>query len=430
MKKGETDYLILGNSTAAVGAIEGIRSLDREGSITLLTPEPYHAYSRPLITYLLAGEINEGRMYYRPLDYYENKGVDARLGTGAVKIDTSRRTVAAADGSVLKFKRLLLAAGSNPVIPDIKGLDARGIFTMVSWDDAKAVKKYLESNKVQRAVVIGGGLIGLKTLEALVKLNLRVSLVELAERVLVTSLDKKASELVLEHLLNLGVDVRLGRTATEVIAFKGRVKSVSLDNGTSLPAELVVIAVGVSPNTGIVKDTPIKVDKGIIVDEAMMTSVPDIYAAGDITQAVDFISGVKRPIPIFPNAYRQGYVAGRNMAGGQSRFTGGIPMNSLEVLGLPTISVGITEPAGDGFETMVKQKSDPDCYKKFVIKDNRLVGAVFLGDIDRAGIITGLIKEKIDISDFRDNLLTEDFGIISLPKEYRKHIVSGEGVEV
>jgi NAD(P)H-nitrite reductase large subunit len=162
MKTDSTRYLILGNSTAAVGAVEGIRKVDPDGGLVLVSREPYHTYSRPLISYLLAGEVDEERMHYRPLDFYERNNIDARLGVEAVCVDPTARAVELSDGNRIVFEKLLVATGGRPFVPSLEGGDADGVFTFTSWDDAKAIGEYVERHGPERALVVGGGLIGVK----------------------------------------------------------------------------------------------------------------------------------------------------------------------------------------------------------------------------------------------------------------------------
>ncbi|HNT35894.1 MAG TPA: FAD-dependent oxidoreductase, partial [bacterium] len=211
---------------------------------------------------------------------------------------------------------------------------------------------------------------------------------------------------------------------------QGNVISATLKSGIRIDCELVIIAIGVLPNIDLVKNTAIKTDRGIVVDGTLQSTVEGIYAAGDVAQAFDLVEGGTRPIPILPVAYRQGWVAGLNMAGRRRLYRGGVAMNAVDVCGLPTISVGITVPATNEYEILSSLESSVPRYRKIVLRDNRIVGFILIGDIDRAGILTGLIRDKIDVTSFKESLLTDDFGLLHVPKDYRKHIVSGMGIEV
>ncbi len=424
-------YTIIGNSAAAVGAVAGIREVDPDGPITLIAKEPHHTYSRPLISYLLGGKVDESRMPYRPPDFYEKNNVRAMLGVEVTRIDADKRCIETADGTSIEYDRLLIAVGGTPIVPlDVTGTDAEGVFTFTTWDDARHIQRYIETHEVTRTVVIGGGLIGLKSVEALVELGITTTVVELADRILSVTFDQTASDLARRSLEKAGVGVRCGTTVERIRQQGGKVSGVVLRDGTELACSMVIFAVGVVPNTRIVNGEAIETDRGILVDDCQRTSVDGIYAAGDVAQAADMLSGQKRPIPIFPNAYRQGLVAGNHMAGGNRRYEGGLAMNAVDICGLKTISVGVTVADDDGYEALTSLDEDTAVYKKIVLKGDRIVGAIFVGQIDRAGIITGLIKNAVSVSGFKDLLLTEHFGLISLPSEYRKHVVSGTGIEI
>jgi len=194
---------------------------------------------------------------------------------------------------------------------------------------------------------------------------------------------------------------------------------------------LLIIAIGVRPNLELIEDTPINYDRGIIVDEYMRTNLEDVYAAGDVAQGKDFLTQGNSVIAVWPVAFRQGKIAGWNMAGRRVAYEGLFAMNSVELAGIPTISFGMTNPPeGDDFEILTRKDENANFYRKIVLKDNRIVGAIFLGKIERAGIFSGLIKDRLDVSSFKEELLSDDFGLLVLPAGYRKHMVTGEGIEV
>jgi len=423
--------VIIGNSAAAVGCIAGIRKSDSTTPITLIARECEHTYARPLISYLLAGKVDERGMDYRDRGFYERNGVETILGVAVTLIDETERYVETDDGRRIAFGKLLIATGGKPVIPaGLPGTDAKGVFTFTTWEDARRIMAHIGEATVQHAVVIGGGLIGLKAVEALVELGIKTTVVELADRILSTTFDRTASDMALRFLEKRGVHVHCSTTVSDVTCVDGRVVSAKLENGKELVCDLLIYAIGVVPDVSVAAGTGIATDRGILTDAHMQTSVPGIYAAGDVVQGIDLLTGESRTIPILPNATRQGVVAGVNMAGGEMTYAGGIAMNAVDIAGLPTISVGITSSERADDEVLATSDESAGTYKKLVLRDNRIVGAIFVGDIDRAGIVTGLIKGKVDVSAFKELLLSRDFGIISLPLEYRKHIVSGVGIEV
>jgi NAD(P)H-nitrite reductase large subunit len=317
-----------------------------------------------------------------------------------------------------------------------------GIFTFTTWEDARRIARYIEDHRVRSALVVGGGLIGLKTIEALLGREIKVTVVELADRILGTIFDVTGSRIAEAILRREGVDLRTGTTAEEVVVRGGRVDHAVLHNGERVDCDMIVFSIGVRPNVGwIPPQAGIEIGRGIRADLHMQTSVEHVYAAGDCVEAYDMLYGDSRVVAIWPNAYRQGRVAGSNMAGVEKRYDDGFAMNSIEVCGVPTISVGLTDaPRKDGvpeggYEIVDEYDRETLSYKKLVLYHDRraglrLMGAVLIGDIDRAGIYTGLIRDQVDVEPFRNHLLSGNFGLISLPKGLRKHMVVGDGIEV
>jgi len=259
-------------------------------------------------------------------------------------------------------------------------------------------------------------------------LGLQVTVVELMDRVLSVTLDKRASEIVERQLKSRGIRLIADNTVEKILGNHNRAEGVILKDQRDINCQMVVFGIGVLPNIHLVKDTSICFNKGIQVDEHMETNVSGIYAAGDVVEIPDMLLETVRPIAIWPNAYKQGWIAGSNMAGIPKRYGGSFAMNSIDICGIPTISVGMTQASENGFEVLQQLDRKKEAYRKIILRDGVIVGAIFVGEIDRAGIYTGLIREKIDVSGFKDILLREDFGLISLPKEYRKHLVRGEGI--
>lgn len=423
-------YVILGNGAAAIHAVEAIRQRDGSGTITLIARESEHAYSRPLISYRLAGKVADAGMAYRAKDFYTKNRVEAILGVEATRIDTAKRIVECSDGRRVSFDKLLIATGGAPIRPPIPGQEAKGVFTFTTWADEQAIDAYLQSHGAPRgAVVLGGGLIGLKTVEALVMRGIAVTVVELADRILAVTFDQAASDLAQKSLAAKNVSIVTNSTIKEVFSANGGVDAVTLSDGRRVNCDLLVLAIGVRPDLSLCAGTDIKTDRGIVVDDKLATNVLGIYAAGDVAQAGDLLTGQSRPIPILPTAARQGRIAGLNMASGEASYEGGVAMNAVDIVGLPTISVGQTvEQAGD--EVLRRLDEKAGTYRKIVLRSGRIIGAIFIGRIDRAGIFTGLIRSKIDVTPFKDVLLKDDFGLLNLPAEYRSHMVRGAGIEV
>lgn len=426
-------YLIIGNSVAAVNCVEAIRGKDKEGDITIVSDEEIFNYSRPLLSHYLGGRITEEKLPFRDRGFYEKHRVDLLLGKWAEKLSVAKKRVTLDDGTVLPYDRLLISVGGLPIVPPIEGLQDKveGVFTFHKWKEAKKLVDYIERNEIKEAVVLGAGLIGFKVIEGLVERGLRVTVVELMDRILANTFDEEASSIIEERLVGHGCTVIKKETIQRIKTRAGRIRQVVLRGGREIPTSLLIIAVGVRPNLALVEGTYIKTDRGILVDRFMMTSVEDVYGAGDCAQGFDFLSKDNAVMAIWPVAARQGRVAGLNMSGVQTEYPGFFAMNSVQIIDVPTISFGMTTPLeGEGYEVLKRLDRGKSFYKKIVLKDDRVVGAILLNCVERAGVYGMLIREGIDIKDFKDQLLNEDFGLLVLPKEFRKHLVAGEGLVV
>jgi NAD(P)H-nitrite reductase large subunit len=419
-------YVIIGNSISGISAIKAIREFDKKGEITVISDEPSPNYSKPLISYLLGRKVTLDKINFCEKNFYKGNKVKLILNKKASKLDLKKKCVVLENKQKIPFDKLLIATGGAPIVPKIKGLDLNGVFTFTNLSDAQKIEKYIKANKVKKALVLGGGLIGLKATEALIDLNIKVAIVELAKRILSSTFDIKTSNIIENALKKIGCNLITNNTIVKIEGNKKKVKGATLEDGRKISSDLVIIAIGVRPNTELTKDTPIKVNKGILVDKFMQTNVKDIYAAGDCCEAMDLLYGKKCPVAIWPVAAREGKIAGYNMAGIKEEYSGSLIMNSVELCGIPTISVGLTNLDEGDVEILEYFDQNENIYKKIVLKNNRIVGFIFVSDIRRAGIYTGLIKDKVNVVTFKQFLLKEDFGLVNLPQKYRKHLVSGE----
>jgi NAD(P)H-nitrite reductase large subunit len=408
-----TEYLVIGNSAGGIGAVEAIREVDKRNSIKIVSDEPYQAYSRPLISKFLAGEHNLDEMLFRPADFYSRNGVDSLLDRKVEHLSLERRIAQLASGEQIIWKKLLLATGGVSIVPKMKGVDKEGVFTFLTLKDAMAIDAFIDDGK--QAVVIGGGLIGVSVTEALMKRKIDVTVVEMKDRVLNTILDETASSIVEEELGQAGVKVLTNQTVAEVTGGDS-VGGVVLDNGEKILCDLVVIAIGVLPRTELVSGTDIKVNRGILVDRHMSTSYPDVYACGDAAEAYDFIYGENRLTPIWPNAHIGGRIAGYNMAGIRAEYRGGTAMNALNYFGLDIAAAGIVVPPDGGRWEVVSQRNN-GAYQKIVLNDDLVMGMVFVKDIEKSGMIFSLMKDRVKVTNFKQTLLADDFGLAYLPRE-------------
>ncbi|HAM38474.1 MAG: hypothetical protein A2474_04250 [Elusimicrobia bacterium RIFOXYC2_FULL_34_12] len=423
------NYIIIGASAAGISAIESIRTVDKNGKITIISDENYSIYSRCVLSYYLAGIVSEDKLKYREDDFYKKYNVNAILGKKVVSVLPDKK-IKLSDGSEIPFDKLLIATGSRSKMENITGIEKEGVFGLRNIDDAKRID--LRLIKTKSAVMLGGGLIGLRAAYALHKRAVNVTVVVKSKHVLSQMMDEEGASFVQKRMQEQGINILTGLAAKEIIGDK-EVKSVILENGNKIDCEIVVIGKGVQPNIELVKNTNIKTDWGIVVNEFLQTTVPDIYSAGDVAQSSDLITGESTINALWPNAIAQGKVAGLNMAGKNVKYSGSIGMNSVEFFDLPTISYGITKPKGEGFEILIKKNSVKNIYKKIILKNNKLVGFVLVSDVNQSGVYGSLIEKKIDVSSIKNNLLDNNFNfakILPLISENRKNFTEPEYDEI
>ncbi|MBR1751932.1 MAG: NAD(P)/FAD-dependent oxidoreductase [Ruminococcus sp.] len=407
------DYVIIGNGVAAAGCIEGIRSLDKESPITVISYEERKVYSRPLISYYLEGKTTLEKMNYRPKNFYEKNGASL-IYAKAEKIDNETGCVKLSNGETVSFTKLCIAAGSSPFVPRFEGLEkVKNKFSFMTIDDTLALEKAL-SDKA-RVLIVGAGLIGLKCAEGIAKRVKSVTVCDLADRVLSSILDDECAAVMQKHLEENGIEFMLSDTAVKFEKNKAFMKS-----GKEVAFDVLVLAVGVKAQTALAKDIGCEVDRGIIIGRDMKTTLDNIYAAGDCTQGYDSSSGTDRVLAILPNAYMQGRCAGINMAGGSAEINDAIPMNSIGFFGLHSVTAG---SYFDPKEAEVFEQKGDKSIRRLYIKDGRLTGYIIIGDVSRAGVYTALVREKTDLSEIDIDKLKESPSLtIYLPNVRRKKL--------
>ncbi len=405
-------YVLIGNSAAAVACVEGIRQRDREGDITMVTNEPYHTYSRPLISYLLAEKTDRERMKYRPDDFYKKNRCELIAGVSADHLEPKRKTVVLSDGRELPYDRLLVAAGSSPAVPPIKGLEAvENMTTFLSLDDALRLEKML--TPFSRVLIMGAGLIGLKCAEGIAGKAKSITVVDMADHILPSILDQEASIPVQRRMEEHGIEFVLSDAAQELQPDRAVLKS-----GRDIRFDILVMAVGVRPNVRLVQNAGGAVKRGIVTDSRGQTSIPDVYAAGDCTESRDITTGEEKVLALLPNAYLQGECAGINMAGGNQSYDKAIPMNSIGFFGLHLMTAGSC--GGEAY----LEKNDGN-YKKLFVRENRLAGYILIGDVARAGIYTSLIREQTPLSALDFELIRQKPQLMAFSRTKRNEMLGG-----
>jgi len=412
-------YVIVGASAAGIAAVEAIRKIDQTGTIVVITEEACAHYSRPMISDLVSGKADVQKMKCKTDDFWKINNAESRIGKKALSLSLSEKTVNLEDGEKIVYEKLLLATGGKPFVPKMEGQEKDGVFTFTNLSDAQHLAAKIDNIHAESAVVIGAGLIGISVTEALMKRGLKVTVVELQEKILSLLLDAKASDIVEAIIRKAGVNFATGQSVQKIIGRpenEGAVGGVILTKGDQVPCDLVIVAIGVIPRTELVLGTAVKLNRGIMVDNFMQTNVPDVYASGDVAETFDFILRMNRLLPLWPLAVLEGRVAGSNMAGSKISYEGGTNMSSLKYFGIPIVSIGLANPKDDpALEILVKHDLELDVYKKLVLKNNVIVGMTLVNCIDRAGILFNLMKTQVNVKKFKQDLLRDDFSLAVLP---------------
>lgn len=404
-------YVIIGGGVAAVGCIEGIRSVDKDSKIVMITDENRPTYCRPLISYYLQSKTDFERMKYRPDSFWSDNNCEL-VYAKATSIDSGNSTVQLDNGSSVKYDSLCIATGSSPFVPPFSGLETVDKkFTFMTEDDALAIQNAV--TKESRVLIVGAGLIGLKCAEGLSGLVKSITVCDLADRVLSSILDAPCAKLMQNVLEENGVAFELSDSAERFDKNTAYMKSKK-----EIEFDVLILAVGVKANISLIKDIGGECDRGIIVDTSMKTSLDNIYAAGDCTQGYDASIGSNRVLAIMPNAYIGGKCAGVNMAGGDDSFDNAIPMNAIGFFSLHSLTAG----AYDG--EMIEEKTESSV-KRLFIKDNRLNGFMLIGDVDKAGIYTALIRNKTELDSVDFELLKKSPSLLGFSQKYRSEKLGG-----
>ena len=383
-------HVIIGNGPAGVVAADTIRQADPTATITLLGDEPEPPYGRMAIPYFLEGKIDEAGTYLRrDPAHFDQQRIEIK-STRVTAVDTSTSELALDDGATLGFDHLLIATGARPIRPPIPGIDDPRVQTCWTMADARAIAE--RASEGSEVVLLGAGFIGCIVLEALAKRGVRLTVVEMAERMVARMLDANAGGLLQDWCEKHGVSVRIGTSVTGIEGGDDAL-GVQLDDGSVLPAQLLILAAGVRSNTDFLDGSGIETDQGILVDEYLHTSKPGIYAAGDVAQGRDFSTGNRMVHAIQPVAADQGRCAAMNMAIHPTAYPGGLAMNVLDTLGLVSCSFGAWDGV-DGGDSAELLDRDRFRYLNLQFADDRLVGATGLGLTQHVGALRGLIQSR------------------------------------
>ncbi len=402
-------HIIIGAGPAGVVAAETLRKADPDASIAIIGDEPEPPYSRMAIPYYLIDNIEESGTYLRdPKAHFGTQNIEV-VQQRVDSIDTAGKSVTLADGSSRNYDKLLIATGSTPVSPPIPGLDLPQVSSCWTLEDSRNIIQLAQPGS--NVVLIGAGFIGCIILEALVKRGVNLAVVETGNRMVPRMLNDKAGGLLETWCKNKGIDVHTSCSVDGISDAGGGQVEVSLSDGSQLSAALVITATGVKANTSLIDGTDIKTDQGILVDRRMQTSNPDVYAAGDVAQGVDFSTGNFEVQAIQPTATDHGRIAALNMAGRDDEHHGTLNMNVLDTVGLISCSFGLWMGV-DGGDSTELYNPDEFQYINLQFDGNTLVGASAVGKTQHVGVLRGLIESKIDLSRWKDRLMADPTAVM------------------
>jgi NADPH-dependent 2,4-dienoyl-CoA reductase/sulfur reductase-like enzyme len=397
------DYVIVGTGPAGVIAAETLRHTDPAGAITLIGGEPESPYSRMAIPYYLADNVAESGTHLRHgAGHYGKLKIDLRQDR-VTGVDAAKKSVGLESGGSLGYDRLLIATGSHTIRPPIPGMDLAGVENCWTLEDARRIAAAAKSGS--RVVLMGAGFIGCIVLEALAARGVELTVVEMADRMLARMMDDIGGDMIKRWCESKGIRVLTSTQVTGVEAAGGGLK-LGLSDGGSLEADLVVCATGVRPNIELLEGSGVETDVGVLVDHNLRTSVPEIYAAGDVAQGPDFSTGKQEIHAIQPTASEHGRIAALNMAGQATRFRGSLSMNVLATLGLISSSFGLWMgvPGGDRAEAVDR---DGFKYLRLEFDGDVVVGALAMGLTQHVGVIRGLVQTQVKLGAWKERLMKD-----------------------
>lgn len=392
--------VIIGNGISGIIFSKTLRELDKKVEIDVFAKEKYHYYPRPNLIEFLAGRIPYERIFAFPEDWYREQNINIQLNKPIKKILPDLQEIELHNGQREKYDKLLFASGSHSFIPPFKGVDKRGVFSLRTIDDAFKILEYLESHR--KVIVIGGGVLGLEIARALKSRGAEVEVVEFFDYLLGRQLDFQGASILKDQIEKMEIKVHLGM-ATEEVFGNNEVKGLRFKGGEELEADMTVIAAGIRPNINIAKEAGLETERGLVVNDCLQTSESLIYGAGDVVQHKGRMYG------IIPACFEQARTAAYNILGQKKNYEGTIPSNTLKVAGLSVTSIGLVNPEEGKYEELRKEISKEGIYKKIVVQEGAIVGAIWIGTKKGVDHISRAISQRKNIERWKDSILEDDF---------------------
>jgi nitrite reductase (NADH) large subunit len=392
--------IIVGNGLGGTIAAKTLREIDPDVEIDIFAEEKYHYYPRPNLIEFIAGNLPMDKIFAYSEEWYAQQKIEVHLRKPVKKIIPVSQEIEVEGGKREKYDALLLAAGSFPFVPPFKGAEKRGVFTLRTLDDALEILEYQKNH--HRVVVIGGGLLGLEIARALSSGGASVEVVEFFEYLLPRQLDTQGSSLLKTEIEKMGIKVHLG-LATEEILGQDEMKGLKFKGGQEHEADMAVVAAGIKPEIELGKEAGLEVDRGLVVNDLLQSSEPKIFAAGDIMQHRGRIYG------IIPATFAQARLVASNILGDKKKYEGTIPWNTLKVVGLYLTSIGLINAQEETQEEIREERREEGIYKKIILQDGIIIGALWMGTKQGVDHISRIISEKKNVEKWKDSILKEDF---------------------
>jgi nitrite reductase (NADH) large subunit len=403
---GKARQVIIGNSAAALSAVKGIRRFDSSCPVTMISADNCLAYSPVLLPYYIGGKIGRDGLFVVGADFYQRNGVKLILGNEVVNVDTKKQMVQLKDGSLLEYDNLLIASGGSPEKLNSFGEHMSRVMTLRTIDDAQRI---LEVSKSAKDILISGaGLASLEVANALRRQDRRVTVMAKSKQILSRNADAECANIIQAEIEKSGVSFVLGRDVTEIAPFKDKIR-VLTDMDDKMTVDMVIVGKGVSPNIHFLRDKRVNIDRGILVNEKMETNIASIYASGDVAQSKSLLTNDHRVFANWPSACIEGEVAGLNMVGHVTSLPGEVGYNVLPIFNRTVAFLGETKANSPAVEIVKYLDEKKSIYRKFILRDNRIIGAILLEAFQDVGIVLNLITRCVDVSRRKDELANNRF---------------------
>ena len=391
-------YVVIGASAAGISGAKTLRELDENAEIILISKDT-EVYSRCILHHYISNHRNIEKLNFTSKNFFEEYNINWINGVEVVSLKSEEKVLALSNGENVEFDKLMICSGASAFIPPVEGLrEGKNVVGLRNLEDAILIKE--QASKVRNVVVLGAGLVGIDAVSGLIDTGVNITLVEMGDKVLPIQLDKYASSVYENKFSEQGVNLKLGVRAEKLILDEEKnPKALLINTGEEIPCELVIVATGVRSNVAFLENSGVECDRfGLIIDEKGKTNIDDIYGAGDVTGRN----------PIWPTAVKEGIIAAHNMLEKEMIMTDFFgSKNTMNFVDIATMSLGDVEPKDETYivETQVEENN----YKKIIHKDGKIYGAIIQGDLSYAGVLTQLIKEKIDISKVTKNIFDIDY---------------------